>query len=743
MNIAVITPFDSPNYGAYLQAYCLKKILEQMGYSVVHPFTRDKEYIRDLYFRLSRRYWLIPWKIPKKTSFAQRKFEIFTEAQKEFVTVEMDNADADLYILGSDEIWNLNKEVFCKPIFWGQGLYPVVSYAPSLGSASAEVLAKYPDKINALRDMAAVLVRDKRTAQAVQSCAQVPAELVCDPTLLLPVSAYGEAFADPYLREHDCMLVYAYATINPKQRKAIQKSARKLNLKTVACCFQHDWCDHQCECSPLQFSSLIRQCKAVTTTTFHGTLFSILNHVNFVSIPMSPKTTQILAQLQLEDRAVSKDIVSADRIAEVLLHDNMDYEQVEVQIGDIRKNSMALFNAAIQKAVRKKERTFSHEICSADRCTGCFACMNKCPKEAITTVVDVYGCTLPMIDPEKCMKCGLCKAVCLERHRPALKEPLHCYAAQRKDAQARKQSASGGIGAALMEQIIRNGGVVYGAAVCENGEVRHIRAADLDTAARMRKSKYVQSYIGVAYQQALADLKENRQVLFTGTPCQIAGLKGFLGKSYDSLYCVDIICHGVPPMQYLREHIVAVMGEKPVEELTFRGGDQDFRLNVTSAGTKVYSKDKNRDAYFYAFMKSATYRENCYACHYARSARISDITIGDFWGLRSGTLVTQQTGNISVVLINTLKGKSLLESIRPELVLEERTLQEAVKGNPQLRRPTIKHKRRNAFLRAYVRTGNFEQAVTFCGLAKEGKIAAVMSSLNKIKRSFIGRRNHK
>ena len=359
MNIAVITPFDYPNLGAYLQAYCLKMKLEELGHNVYHIPTRSKDFVRRLYYKdkpTRKKEKLFRLTFEKNKRFGKRKYAQFAEDLKEFRVVEDGEESVDLYILGSDEIWNLSHElaftqVFNKPIFWGIGKDPVITYAPSIGGADYDTLMKYPDKIEAIRKLRAAPVRDGKTADFVEAVTGKKAPIVCDPTILVPIGSYGREFRDDYLKEHDCLLVYVYTTIQKDSIAAIRAYAKQKGLKTVGCCFNHSWCDHICECSPLEFSSLIRQCSAVVTNTFHGSIFSILNHANFVSATYSPKTTQLLEQFGLSDRCLEKNGVTAESVARVLDGEAIDYDAVESRIGAIRESSVQLLSQAIVKAV--------------------------------------------------------------------------------------------------------------------------------------------------------------------------------------------------------------------------------------------------------------------------------------------------------------------------------------------------------------------------------------------------------
>ena len=719
MKIVVVTPFDSANFGAYLQAYCLKHYLESIGHEVVHIPTRSSEYVRNLYYRdkpVSKRDKLFINEFKEKKAFGRKKWELFVEAQKHFNIANSGTTNADLYILGSDEIWNVRQAAFRRDVFWGIDLSPVISYAASIGSSTPEELKMYPEQINAVRKLSKVLVRDERTKEFVEKICSVEASIVCDPTLLVPVREYGDIYSDEFVKNNNCLLIYSYS-LTKKEIIAIKKFAVANGLKTVSCCFYHKWCDHVCQCSPLQFSDLIRQCKAVVTTTFHGSIFSIVNHMKFISITSNPKTVQLLHGLELDDHLICSDEIDCRKLQEIYKLD-IDYKDIENLISIFRKQSSESLRQAISDAECQQHK-YNYQICRSDDCTGCFACMNKCPNNAISVVNDKSGRTLPLIDVKKCVKCGLCKKVCPANNPPKLVEPLSCFAAQLPNEQERLLSSSGGISAALTEYFVTNGGVAYGSVSTKGGYVKHQRADNIEEAKRFRGSKYVQSYIGLSFQSVLKDLKSGKMVLFTGTPCQIAGLYGFLGKDYDNLYTIDIICHGVPPMQYLKKHIETISESDNVTSLSFRGGKTDYIFKLYSGDQIIYNASRFEDAYYWSFMKMLTFRDNCYTCRYADRLRVGDITLGDFWGINRDTLLQKMSGRISAIMVNSSKGVNLLDFIKDRIIIERRNYDEAVQGNAQLRNPSTKHIGRQAFITSYEQNGDIVIALKKAGIYKQ------------------------
>lgn len=341
-----------------------------------------------------------------------------------------------------------------------------------------------------------------------------------------------------------------------------------------------------------------------------------------------------------------------------------------------------------------------HNICNPDQCTGCFACMNVCGKNAINIVEDAYGRTVPHIDKKKCVECNICRKICPVNNPVQLKEPNECYAIWTKNEDDRNSCASGGISTGIARFFIRNQGVVFGAAFDDNLNLEMKMAEKEDELIQFRGSKYTQCNTAYSYRQVKEQLGLGKEVLYVGTPCQIAGLYAFLQKPQPNLYTIDIICHGTPPLKYLKQYCAQKFPERNISRVTFRG-ENDFEFCAFEGNKMLYKKPTYQDAYFHAFLKGVTYRENCYSCKYAIGKRCSDLTIGDFWEIDRNTLRNLYDGRISVLLQNTDKGKILFEKIKDKFVFERRDIDEAVKGNEQLQRPSKKHKVRKRFLKTY------------------------------------------
>ena len=272
-----------------------------------------------------------------------------------------------------------------------------------------------------------------------------------------------------------------------------------------------------------------------------------------------------------------------------------------------------------------------------NKCYGCTACYNICPKQAIVMEEDEKGFLYPKVIKEKCINCGLCENLCFKKQDEVLEETV-CYAVKNKDDLVKSKSSSGGAFSAFASQVLKQNGVVYGADYGKKFEVVHKRVTKEKELQDLRGSKYIQSNLDKIFTQVKADLKENKNVLFVGTPCQVYGLKKFLKKEEQvNLITMDLVCHGVPSPKIWKDYVKYIEKEYggSLTQFTFRNKQEGWRgyhllakfnNNKESTSRKVYS-------FLNIFSSDMPLRESCYNCSFATTKRISDITIGDFWGV--------------------------------------------------------------------------------------------------------------
>lgn len=355
-------------------------------------------------------------------------------------------------------------------------------------------------------------------------------------------------------------------------------------------------------------------------------------------------------------------------------------------------------------------------LADKQNCTGCMACLQICPMKCITVREDDIGNLYPYIDRDSCIECGSCEKVCPEisiNQKECLKKPDQAYAVWSLNTNSRSASTSGGAAGEFYESALNQGYWICGVKYEEQYHVRHFLTKERKDISAFRQSKYVYSETEDIYRQIKDLLQKKEKVLFISLPCKVAGLYSFLGgKLEGNLLTVDIVCHGTPSYAQLMEHIkkVATLNRG---KLTFRKNNE-YIFEVTDNNKTLYSKIGRQDNYLAAFLEGLNYRPSCYNCSYARPERISDITIGDFWGI--GVEIPWNhpyTGSISAVLINTEKGKEFWNECSDSFFAEERSVEEAVKGNAQLNHPTTVHPKRAEFETLYKQKG-FEEAVQIC-----------------------------
>ncbi len=349
------------------------------------------------------------------------------------------------------------------------------------------------------------------------------------------------------------------------------------------------------------------------------------------------------------------------------------------------------------------------EIISISDCCGCEACTNICPQKCIALRPNSKGFLYPYVNTEKCIDCKLCERVCpvLNAKGKTIAEPLGVYAAKNPNEEIRMKSSSGGIFTMLAERTLNNGGVVFGVRFDENWDVIHDYIETIEGVEKFRGSKYVQSRIGDCFKKAKLFLDAGREVLFSGTPCQIAGLKRFLRKDYVNLLTVDIICHGVPsPLVF--KHYIKSLEKKHGGTLTsfkFRdkaNGWKAYEIVAEFGNGKEFRSLGKDNPFINGFIGNLFLRQSCTYCAFKNFKSGADITLGDFWGSERFGQEYNDNKGISLVSINTNKGLKTFGSVKLSIAgLIESSLADAVEYNPCLATSVKMHRNQRKFYRQY------------------------------------------
>ena len=385
------------------------------------------------------------------------------------------------------------------------------------------------------------------------------------------------------------------------------------------------------------------------------------------------------------------------------------------------------------------------QIENLKNCTGCSACFASCPKNAISLVPNEEGFLYPQIDSSKCIQCGLCEKVCptLNIQQGANKNPK-AFAVINDDEKIRMESSSGGVFTAVAKKVIEENGIVFGVKLDEHQKAVFSFTENVEGLSEFRGSKYFQAQVGNAFKECKNFLIENKKVLFTGTPCQIEGLKLFLGKEYENLLTMDIICHGVPsPLVWKKytEFCEKKFASRIVKTAFRRKNDgwKQYSLSFTFANDSEYCASLIKDPYLRIFLKDVCLRESCYNCPSKKINRVSDITIADFWGIKNFAPEFDDDKGTSLVIMHSKKGEEIFSDLE-NCRVKEITLENGLKYNPAMVRSCVRPKGRECFFDD-LENSSFEKVLSKYSKDKVGVLAKVF--ISKCARKILGDRGTK
>ncbi|WP_010237902.1 Coenzyme F420 hydrogenase/dehydrogenase, beta subunit C-terminal domain [Clostridium arbusti] len=337
-------------------------------------------------------------------------------------------------------------------------------------------------------------------------------------------------------------------------------------------------------------------------------------------------------------------------------------------------------------------------------CCGCTACANICPKNCINMIDDFEGFLYPKVDIDKCVNCGLCEKICPIKNKFNGRNETEAYVAQHKQKKVLDESSSGGAFSAIANYVINKGGVVFGVGYDESLNVVYKYIESIDRINLLRGSKYVQSYLGKSLNEAKCFLENGRLVCFSGTPCQIAGLKAYLGKDYNNLITIDLVCHGVPSpklwRRYLDYHISK--SHSSINEINFRMktyGYHSGTMGIMFTNGKVYRGSARVDYMLKSFFSEISSRPSCYDCAFKTVSHNSDFTIFDCWNFsKMVPKIKDNDRGYTAILIHTKKAKNILNQLTNEIEYYKIDLNEVIKlDGKMVKRSAVPHASRKSF----------------------------------------------
>lgn len=343
-------------------------------------------------------------------------------------------------------------------------------------------------------------------------------------------------------------------------------------------------------------------------------------------------------------------------------------------------------------------------ILNKNRCCACSACEQICPQNAISMERDALGFSYPKVKTDLCINCGLCDNVCPIKKENETRIPSKVYALKNKDLNKRKESSSGGVFSCLAYDVIKNGGIVYGAAFDKDWNVNHTRVDSVEDIDQLRGSKYVQSKLNDTFKQVKKDLKANRKVLFSGCPCQVAGLKSFLKKNYSNLTTVDVVCHGVPNPRIWEEYLKEEKDfeKSSIEKINFRDkstGWKEYSFALTlkkNDSGQIYEKKIKAwsHTYMQLFLHDFITRQSCHSCHFRNGKSGADMTLCDFWAVEQIHKEFFDDNGVSALLSYNSKIPQCLEE---QCAIISTTYNDVCYGNPAIKKDWPKNKESRIF----------------------------------------------
>lgn len=638
MKIAIVTVYDSVvNFGSFLQAYAMSKVLESRGHEVFFVRRMPNDEILKRFNRLAKIQNSVSSKKGIKAKFLSQRSKYVIQREmdanknrykcslsdwksiKIIDPAEIEDCGIQLVICGSDEIWNIhNKDIDLD--FYSCGWVkhiPKLAYAISSGNSKTSEYLNDPEFFNAVGDFCKILPRDQMTQSMISDITNVKESIVCDPTLLLGQDGFTLTNKGKEFGKY--ILVYSYF-LTRKEKKFIKKYARNNGLKIISPCIYSSIADEVVYTSALDFPSLVFNAECVYTTTFHGTIFSLMFAKRFCALSRLPKVANLLEQLETYDHELNLDFSYDDFCA--VLNKFADRSVIGDGLNRLKSTSEDILWKAIEEIENNGYTPIGNHYES--RCKY------------------LYGYT--------------------------------------KQDDIRRKSSSGGLFYELSQVILEDGGVVFGA--CYDKEMHQVvhKSTEETSIENMPKSKYVESKLGDTYKKIETYLKDGKKVLFCGTPCQAAGLYNLKEKKWsrykNQLFILDFLCEGVPSYKIFQEYIKDSenKSEKEIETIEFRSKSYGWNVHCM----KIQYKDGTSriipsfsDSYMHTFIMDLTMnRRSCYACPF-REKKYSDVTIEDFWKVSNVDKSCVDNKGVSAIFVNSEAGNILIEKARKNLYIKE------------------------------------------------------------------------
>lgn len=714
MKVGIITLFGD-NYGNKLQNLAVQKLLEAQGceaetiiYNVkggirkpsslsqklnkLNPIYASKvvqQRFKNKYlYKNSRDGILGSVRFVKNTNvielYESRKqsFEMFTNANLKladfnisFESIDDTRLDEyDYFIAGSDQVWNPTyPSTSCINFLTFAPEHKRIALSPSIGLS---VLPDYVKPIYSkwISEIPNLSVREEKGAEIIKELTGRDAVVLADPTICVPKAEWEKVEKKPsFDTSKPYVFTYFLGNETNGYRKFIEAYAKKNDCEIINL-FDLREPEHY-SANPAEFVYLIHNAKMVFTDSFHGTVFSLIMHTPFVVFDrienggkgMGSRIDTLLKTFSMKNRQFNE--LNKKEI------DNIDFSNVDSVIEGLQDKTNEFLSKALKtEEIKKENKAFVDFLEKKSDCSGCHACYNACPKNCISMDRDSEGFWYPIVNLDECVHCNMCQRVCPAVNENKTDNMPVAYIGFNNNSSVRKNSSSGGIFTAIADELLNKDATIYGAAFNDEYDVEHIGVDNADGLEKLRTSKYVQSKIGKTYKETKAKLDDGEYVFYTGTPCQIEGLKAYLGKDYEKLYTQDIVCHGVPSPNIWNEYVKYMSKGNDIKSISFRDkkfGWHYFSMRITTDKSN-YVKRLDQDVFIRLFLDNIILRPSCYDCKFKKEVRISDFTIADCWRpAKVKSQLKDDDKGLSMMFVNSEKGKELFESLKTDLTYQE------------------------------------------------------------------------
>ncbi len=754
------------NYGSIITYYALSEVIKSMGYKfamIKNPLGENVD------TRTLRRSHAL--------RFADEHYNI-TPLLKLNQMNELNNM-FDSFVLGSDQMWNYGLSKPYKQAYYFDFVDDdklKIAYATSFGKEKyngPEDEKRITEKN--LKRFNAISVRDDFSKNILSQDFGVKSDTVLDPVFMCPVEKYEQLINEISDFSVENNYIFAYildpsSTIGKELEKIAEHSGKKVyvifneggdkkKLRTLLN-VNSEMIEFIDEPTVQEWLYLYKNADYVLTDSFHGTCFSIIFRRQFIVLKNKNRGggrfPHLLSIFALNSRMIEtpnefyskfveltgKQEINYDTAFEKSQKEkDMSFKWLENALNGKDVSRIITPNLVSSPVIEKhspkimNRTTTIVDVMYMKECTGCSACSNVCPVDAIEMTANNEGMLKPVINRRKCISCGICKVKCPASNPVYKNEPKPRTYAMMADEETRKISSSAGMFSVVAEYIIDNNGYVCGAAYDKEFKVHHIIIKDKKELPLLRGSKYIQSNPGNVYREIKELLTSNKLVLFTGMPCQVAGLYAYLGKEYENLITIDLLCHGITSSKVFEKYHREVLNGKQLQRLEFKekepwGWHAGVNAYFTD-GTK-YSKPLESDLYFIAYLKSIAKNTSCEVCKANRLPRQGDLTIGDFWGIAKSDPEMFDGKGTSVVLVNNSKAQDFFDKIKDRMFkCKEEPLKNAINGNHIIEKPYKLHKNRNLFFENFDKL-SFEGLTLGCFNNKlyESMYSAIFSNMS-------------